>query len=189
METFIKVYIKSDADLQHLKWGESYSIKMKNGVFFEKMGYNQMQNKAWFLTYVNWYLLPVKEGNVEAYASQRDTELKEEDGMFMITDEGPSPLGEGKGAEEIVSAEEFYDDIEFINRHKTLNSREQMKKVEKIYWTIFIICLMANLINIYLCITTENYFMNFGKALMLMMVSMFGLEAIGAIILIWKNKI
>ena len=63
-----------------------------------------------------------------------------------------------------------------------------MKKGEKIYWTIFIVCLMANLINLYFCITTEKYFMNFGKALMLMMTSMFGLEAIGAIILIWTNK-
>lgn len=63
-----------------------------------------------------------------------------------------------------------------------------MKKGEKIYWTIFILCLMANLINIFFCVTTENYFMNLGKALMLMMVSMFGLEAIGAIILIWKNE-
>ena len=63
-----------------------------------------------------------------------------------------------------------------------------MKKGEKIYWTIFIICLMANLINLYFCIATKNYFMNFGKALMLMMTSMFGLEAVGAITLIWTNK-
>jgi hypothetical protein len=64
-----------------------------------------------------------------------------------------------------------------------------MDKGEKVFWTIFLICLMANLINIYFCITTEDYIMNFGKAMMLMLVSMFGLEAIGAIILIWKDKI
>jgi hypothetical protein len=63
-----------------------------------------------------------------------------------------------------------------------------MKKGEKIYWTIFVICLVVNLINLYFCITTEHHFMSFGKAMMLMLVSMFGLEGIGAIILIWTKE-
>jgi len=55
---FIQVFIKSEADLP--KWGTSYSVKLKNGEFYEALGYNAMQNKSWWIHAVDWYLKPVE---------------------------------------------------------------------------------------------------------------------------------
>ena len=57
-EIYEKVWIKSADDLP--KWGESYSIRMNNGEFYESMQYNQAQNKGWWLTNVKWYYKPIE---------------------------------------------------------------------------------------------------------------------------------
>ena len=43
------------------EWGKGYTIKMKNGEFYERMGYNTFQPKNWWLDNVEWYLQPVEE--------------------------------------------------------------------------------------------------------------------------------